>query len=363
MSGIVGNGYAVCIVVFRCPPKHSHKGKELGLLPEGFSKNQQGKLRWIWTESNCTALVHDEDMVRAPERSGGGSIVEKCTSDHVHKDQCLQPWRTVNPFPGPRYASLLRQCRTAIALSEGKRIHAYIVENGCDRDTFLGNLLIQMYGKCGSLEDARVVFLKMPQQNVFSWSIMIGTYMQHGHSKEALQLYGTMQQAGMVPDQVTLVSVLSACALEAALPAGLQIHASIVRDGFESNVIVGTALVNMFSKCGNLIDARRVFDSMIERTVVSWNALIAAHVQHEQATEAMQLFQEMQLQNSCPDKWWRMPLFICMASAVVWRMHGGYFSKCAREMWSHGTLSLEHVLSTGMLVMPSYCFDRCCWKG
>eukprot|EP00249_Psilotum_nudum_P016665 c25935_g6_i1 orf=43-2346(+) len=200
------------------------------------------------------------------------------------------------------YGRLLQACKNSRAVSEGKRVHAHIVRHGLERNTFLGNELVSMYGKCGNLDDARRVFDGMTEKNVFSWTVMIAAYANRGHGKEAFQLFCRMQKEGAVPNRITFVTILNACSNPAALADGRLIHALIAKGEFWSDVIVGTAIVNMYSKCGSLEDARKVFHQMPERDVVSWNVMITAYAQHGYCKEALRLFRHMQLEGIISDK-------------------------------------------------------------
>lgn len=99
------------------------------------------------------------------------------------------------------YISLLKQCGYAKDLEQGKRIHSYIGQRNLLQHPLLANHLLQMYGKCGALEEARVVFDQMQERNVFAWTIIIGAYGQHGQAKEALELFQQMQEQGVIPDK------------------------------------------------------------------------------------------------------------------------------------------------------------------
>lgn len=199
------------------------------------------------------------------------------------------------------YASLLGQYGDAKALLAGKRVHSHIVKSEREQDRFLGNLLVLMYGKCGALGDASTVFAKMRQHNVFSWNIIIGAYAHYDKGKEALRFYQQMLLEGVLPDKVTFVSILSACSDQVALGDGRQIHGLVMGCEFESDVSIGTALVNMYRKCGTLAHARKVFDEMAERNVMSWSAIIAAHGQHGEGKEALGLFQKMEREGVIPN--------------------------------------------------------------
>eukprot|EP01018_Ginkgo_biloba_P013141 Gb_38249 [translate_table: standard] len=199
------------------------------------------------------------------------------------------------------YVCLLKVCIKKKALSEGKLVHTHINEMGIMPDIVLGTALVNMYAKCGSLVDARTVFDDMPQRNSLSWTVMISAYSRHGLAEEALTLFHQMQRTGVQPNQFAFASVLPTCANLAALEQGMEIHFEIIRSGFESDVFVQSALVDMYAKCGSIDKARDVFDKMYQRDVVSWTAMIAGYVESGQGVEALQLFQKMQLTGVKPD--------------------------------------------------------------
>eukprot|EP01018_Ginkgo_biloba_P022819 Gb_03626 [translate_table: standard] len=191
------------------------------------------------------------------------------------------------------YAPLLQGCTNMDALAEGKLVHAYMIERGFKSDKFLHTNLVIMYAKCGSLADGHRVLDEMPTQNVVPWTAMISAYSKREQAEEALALFNQMQRAGIQPDQLTFASILPACADLAALQQGKDIHEDIFRRGYQTNVILGSALVDMYIKCGSIEYARHVFDEMPERNVVSWNVMIAGYAQNGCLEEALKLFQKM----------------------------------------------------------------------
>jgi len=158
------------------------------------------------------------------------------------------------------YVDLLQGCSRKKALSEGRGIHAHISKLGFTGDRVLGNTLMNMYIKCGSVLDARRVFDEIPERDVCSWTVMIAAYARHGPHQEALSLLRQMQRAGFEPNYFTFSSVLPACANMGFVESGMEIHQEIIRSGFESHVSVASALVDMYAKCGNMENARQVFD-------------------------------------------------------------------------------------------------------
>lgn len=189
-----------------------------------------------------------------------------------------------------------------VSFSDGIRVHAHIIESGLALDTFLGNLLISMYARCRALDDARLVFDKMCQRNVVSWTAMIDAYSRQGHYWKAIQLHRQMQEANVEPDEVAFMSVLGACAGVAALPKGKFIHASIIDAGFQENVVMGTALINMYCKCRAMEAAQCVFDKMNHRNVVSWNALITGYTDTGLSQDALKVFQKLEQEGVMPTR-------------------------------------------------------------
>ena len=192
------------------------------------------------------------------------------------------------------YVKLLQGCIRTRDLVGGKHIHDHIVQNDVHSNTFVSNNLINMYIKCGSVMDARQVFDKLLKKDVVSWSLMIGGYAQHGHFKEVFTLFHQMRQNGLEPNQITYLSILNACACPTALERGKEVHAHIYDAGFQSDVRVGNALINMYAKCGSIRDARRVFDDMGNRDIISWTALIEGYAQHGHCEEAFEVYYQMQ---------------------------------------------------------------------
>ncbi len=149
------------------------------------------------------------------------------------------------------FVGILNACASVAALEEGRCVHKQIVQNGCKLDVYVVSSLIDMYAKCG-----------MSTHDVISWSAMISGYVTCRKGQEALDLYREMQQKGVEPDHVTFLAVLNACTSIAALEEGRHIHDQIVQSSCESDLFVGSSLIDMYAKCGSIEDARRVFNKM-----------------------------------------------------------------------------------------------------
>ncbi|KAJ7518827.1 hypothetical protein O6H91_20G010100 [Diphasiastrum complanatum] len=188
------------------------------------------------------------------------------------------------------------------SVDQGREVHFAIMKAGCEGEALVGTALINMYGKCGSLADARTVFQCLPKRDVVTWNVMISVCAQTGHGTEALQLFDQMQCHGCKPNKITYVSALNACGSLAALEKGQEIHSAIANSGCESEVVVGTTLIHMYGKCGALQEATNVFLRLPQRNLVSWNAMIAAYAQNGHGKEALDFFGEMQSDGFRPDQ-------------------------------------------------------------
>eukprot|EP01018_Ginkgo_biloba_P026789 Gb_37516 [translate_table: standard] len=192
------------------------------------------------------------------------------------------------------YVSVFKACGSLVALKQGKQVHAHVIKTDFESDVLVGSVLIEMYAKCRSIDNARQVFDKMCDQDVVSWSTMIAGYTENEYSEEALKLFYQIQQAGCKPNQFTYTNVLKACASLATMEGGKQVHACIIKFGFEDDSYVGNALLTMYAKCGSIENAHEVFDTIRERDMISWTAMIAGYAQHGYGNETLKLFEQMQ---------------------------------------------------------------------
>lgn len=191
--------------------------------------------------------------------------------------------------------ALLQTCARKRAAMEGMACHGHIVTVGLQPDTLTSNMLINFYSKCGLIDSSRHVFDGMPERTIVSWNTMIGTYTQNGNDEEALILFKKMQNEGTPFSEFTVSSVLCACATKFAVFECRQLHAFALKTAMDSNVFVGTALLDVYAKCGLLNDASLVFEGMPEKSEVTWSSMVAGYVQNELYEEAMVLFRRAQI--------------------------------------------------------------------
>ncbi|XP_068663844.1 pentatricopeptide repeat-containing protein At5g66520-like [Aristolochia californica] len=163
------------------------------------------------------------------------------------------------------------------------------------------NTLITGYANCGFLEMSRKLFDEMPDRNTVSWSAIITAYAQGHQPNEALFLFEETKRAGVVPNWATIVSVLSACAQLGALEQGKRVHVYIDRSKMKVDSIIGTALIDMYSKCGCIENAFMIFDRLTSKDVFSWTAMIGGLALNGHGDKALELFGQMEIAGVKPN--------------------------------------------------------------
>ncbi|CAN6464450.1 unnamed protein product [Victoria cruziana] len=188
---------------------------------------------------------------------------------------------------------VLKSCAALSDLERGKLVHQLAAVHGCCSDVFVGAALVDMYAKCGSVDDARHVFDKMMIRDLVSWTSMISGYAHNGHHGETLEFFALMQRADVRPNRVGLLSVLLACGHLGALRMGERFHSCITRTGFAADVSVATALIDMYANCGSLEIARYLFDQTDGKDVVCWCTMMTSYGMHGHGKDAIDIFNRM----------------------------------------------------------------------
>jgi pentatricopeptide repeat protein len=197
------------------------------------------------------------------------------------------------PFDQITLVSVVTACGQVGDVKLGEWIGRYAEENGMMGNRNLVTTLVDMYAKCGELAKARFLFDRMKSRDVVAWSAMISGYTQADKCLEDLALFSRMQAIEVEPNDVTLVSVLSACAVLVALETGKWVHSYIRRNHLPLTVVLGTALVDFYAKCGCIDSAVEVFELMPVKNPWTWTALIKGMASNGKGREALKLFSSM----------------------------------------------------------------------
>ncbi|CAN6208835.1 unnamed protein product [Urochloa humidicola] len=162
------------------------------------------------------------------------------------------------------------------------------------RDIASWNIMINGFIQNKDLKRAREFFDMMPERNVVTWTTMMNGYLQGMQSELALRLFNGMLTQGMRPNKLTFLGALDACSNLAALCEGQQVHQMICKTTFQFDTFVESALMNVYSKCGEIALSRKLFDLSREKDLISWNGIIAAYAHHGVGKEAIHLYDKMQ---------------------------------------------------------------------
>lgn len=189
-------------------------------------------------------------------------------------------------------ASVLSACGKFGLSQFGRQIHGNVIRTSFSSE-FVVNSLIDMYSKCGFVDSAYLIFMNHQQGSIVTWNSMICGFCQNGYSVEAIGLFDQMYSNNLKMDEVTFLTAIQACSNLGYLEKGKWIHHKLITYGISKNTYIDTALTDMYAKCGDLPMAQGVFDSMLERNVVSWSAMIGGYGMHGQIDTAISLFNIM----------------------------------------------------------------------
>lgn len=231
------------------------------------------------------------------------------------------------------YASVFRSCAGVSALSLGCQLHAHALKTDFGTDVVVATATLDMYAKCQKLADSRKIFNLLTRRGVQSYNALIVGYVQSAQGFEAFELFQLLRTSNFFFDEVSLSGVFTACGLIKELSTGCQLHGLAIKSNFQLNICVANAILDMYGKCGSIAGAQGVFDEMLRRDAVSWNAIIAAYEQNGFEQETLCLFASMLASGMEPDEF--------TYGSVLKASSGKQPSKCGMEI--HG-----RVIKSGM---------------
>ncbi|XP_020591164.1 pentatricopeptide repeat-containing protein At3g49710 [Phalaenopsis equestris] len=199
-------------------------------------------------------------------------------------------------------ASVLTVFTTLKDLAGGMQFHSFLIKSAFEKNPHAGSGLADLYSKCCRVSDAMKAFEEVEEPDLVVWNTMIsGFSLDDEYLEEGLQFFRRMQRAGFRPDDCSFVCCISACSNLSSPSQGQQLHSLAMKSDFPTNLVsVNNALISMYSKCGNLKDADKLFVRMPERNSVSYNSIIAAYAQHGLGLHALKLFGEMLVSKNEP---------------------------------------------------------------
>ena len=198
-------------------------------------------------------------------------------------------------------AGVLRACAGLTDVCRGKQLHCYATKLGISSDTTVGNSLLSMYSKCGKVNSAVDLFREIETKDVVSYSAIISGCLQNGEAEMSLTIFRQMRTSSVDPDAATMVGVIPACSHLSALQHGRCSHSYVLIRGLSRDTSISNALLDMYAKCGSVGTARKLFDGMTKRDIVTWNTMMSGYGLHGLGREALSLFSRLQLEGLNPD--------------------------------------------------------------
>ncbi|KAI5061589.1 hypothetical protein GOP47_0024094 [Adiantum capillus-veneris] len=257
----------------------------------------------------------------------------------------------------------LTACRTIKALDKGQAIHSEIERQGLlETNLVIANTLVDMYAKCGQLNEAHYVLIKLPLRNVITWKALIAGYVEYGHYKKALDCWEQIQREGVPPDAATYVAVLKACGMLGDIHKGEALHKMMESSGLlEGHFLLGSNLVSMYSRCGLLAKAQHVFDRLSVRNADCWNSLLGAYAENGHDEKVLKCHEQMKLEGVSPN----FTTLICALNAcgkVKDTVKGGEIHKDAERQGMLeepvlGNALVDMYAKSGLLLIARKIFD------
>ncbi|KAH7293832.1 hypothetical protein KP509_28G044700 [Ceratopteris richardii] len=226
-------------------------------------------------------------------------------AEHGHTEQalkCLFQMQAEGIAPNSMtFVCSLKGCTNLESMHEGLWLHSKITEESLEGDIFIGNTLVDMYVKQSLFEDALEVFRMMPNRDVITWTALIMGYGERGFGEEALLSLNQMRKEGVPPNDVTYLCSVKACSGSGSVDTGFEVHDQAFKEGFDQLTTIGNALVDMYAKCGSLLEAWDTFRRLHVRDIISWSALIAGYAHKGESKAAFHLFDAMKSEGIKPD--------------------------------------------------------------
>lgn len=192
------------------------------------------------------------------------------------------------------FATVINACSVLANLKLGKRVHALIEVMGFGSNLVVCSSLVDMYGKCNEVDEARIVFDSMQSRNIVSWTSMITAYSQNAQGHHALQLFREFNHLKLDnPNDFMLSSVINACASLGSLGAGKTTHGVVIRLGYDKHDVISSALVDMYPKCGCVNYSEIIFRKIPNPSVIHYTSMIVGAAKYGLGALSLQLFQEM----------------------------------------------------------------------
>ena len=206
--------------------------------------------------------------------------------EHGHDMAALGCFEEMKHYKMPKsiitYVFSLKACGNIgmQMVGKGQEIHSEITRAGLGKELLLSSALIDMYAKCGSLREAQLVFDKLLDRDVVTWTALMAGYIELGNNEKVFKCCKEMEQEGISLNAISYVCILKICGNLGYVDKGISIHAEIAKKGLEKEVLLGSSLVDIYAKCGLVGEAEDIFSKLPVRNLLTWNVLISGWCEH-----------------------------------------------------------------------------------
>ncbi|KAM7253131.1 hypothetical protein ACFE04_025749 [Oxalis oulophora] len=238
--------------------------------------------------SNCDTFVHDNPALWNSMLSG--CVVNERNETAIRLLSHIHHFTYVNSYT---LSSALKLCINLLSLRLGLQVHGLVVTSGYELDYIVGSVLIDLYSRLGNIKDAVSLFHRLPEKDTVAWAGLIIGCAKVGLGSLALSIFMDMIIMNLEVDQFVISTILKECSKFSSLISGKQVHTFCIKTGYASEWVIVTSLLDFYSKCGQIEDSLSLFDSTLDRDVVSWTSIIVGCGQNGKVTEAIQYFHEM----------------------------------------------------------------------
>ncbi|KAH7278690.1 hypothetical protein KP509_38G052600 [Ceratopteris richardii] len=257
---------------------------------------------------SCCCLpdaCHIFDSLGAPDAFSWSAIIS-AYAKHGSHEQVFSLYSAmlrseVQP-DGHVYTAVLNACKSRPHLAQGRTIHEHICRSSYRSDVYINNTLINMYARCGNLNEAQQVFHELIHKDIVTWNTLLTGYAHHRAWWDILLLFNKLCQGNVQPNQVTFVCVLKACASLHNLQLGMLCHCLVVELCLQNVSHINNVLIDVYAKCGSLHEAEKLFAASPKHDVVAWTSIISGYADHGLDEKAFKAYVSMQAKNLRPNE-------------------------------------------------------------
>ncbi|VFQ84996.1 unnamed protein product [Cuscuta campestris] len=339
-DGIKYDSYAYAIALKACADmEYLNYGREIHarIVKEGYGTGSYVANSLSTMYNKCGMTYHGMCLF---EKMSLKDVVSWTTiiTTHVQSGQdklAIQAFlrmRDCNTRPNEyTYAAIIAACANLARLDWGKQLHSIVLHTGFVAYPSVVNSVMTMYSKCGLLDSASTVFNTMNRRDIVSWSTIIAGYAQAGRGEDAFKVLSCMRRDGTRPTEFALASVLSVSGNMTCLYQGKQLHAHVLIIGLDHTALIHSALVTMYSKCGSIIEASKIFRMARCNDIVSWTAMITGFAEHGKSREAIDLFDKTSEAGLKPDSVTFVGVLTACSHAGLVDLGFHYFNAMTRD--------------------------------